>query len=87
MNIGQFFLHSELGHFILYFAGISFIGGMPAPTATSGVAYKWAFASLNSFAGNLARAFSTKIEKSPNWEPAVQQHINNQATPPNPPAQ
>jgi len=79
MSVGQFFLHSELGHFILYFAGISFVGGMPAPTATSGVAYKWAFASLNSFAGNLARAFSTKIEKSPNFQDAVQKQIDLQA--------
>jgi hypothetical protein len=75
MTVSQFLLHSELGHFIMYFAGIAFVGGMPAPTATSGIAYRWTFTSLNMFAANFKRAVSTKIENSPNWEAAVQAEI------------
>jgi hypothetical protein len=69
--ISQFFLHSEVGHFVLYLASTAIIGGMPAPTKDSGVAYNWAFASLNSFAMNFARAFGSKVEKSPNFAPAI----------------
>ena len=72
-TVTQFLFHSEVGHFALYLAATAFIGGMPAPTATSGVAYKWAFASLNSFAMNFTRAFGTKVEKSPNFQDAVAQ--------------
>lgn len=71
MTVAQFFFHSEVGHFILYLAATTIIGGMPAPTATSSVAYIWAFKSLNSFATNFARAFGSKVESSPNFTDAV----------------
>lgn len=64
-------LHSEIAHFVMFFAFIAFVGGMPAPSATSGLAYKWAFASLNMFSGNVVRAFGPKIENSPNFQAAV----------------
>lgn len=67
----QTLLHSELFHFAVYIGISAFISGMPAPTATSGTAYKWAFSSLNIIAANLTRATSTKLEKSPNFQDAL----------------
>lgn len=67
----NFLLHSELGHFIMYFAFLSIVGGMPAPTASSGIPYKWVFSSLNLFAANFIRAAGPKIEKSPNFQDAL----------------
>jgi hypothetical protein len=64
-------LHSEIAHFVMYFAFIAVVGGMPAPTVTSGIPYKWAFSSLNIFAANFARAWGPKIENSPNFQAAV----------------
>jgi hypothetical protein len=94
-TVVNFFAHTELGHFVLYFAFIAFVGGMPAPTATSGTAYKWTFSSLNAFAANFIRAAGPKIENSPNFQAAVnvQQALAGQPqtvaktpppTPPNP---
>jgi len=82
-QFGHFLFGTEVGHFILYMAATAVIGGMPAPTATSGVAYRWAFSSLNSFAMNFSRAFGTKVEKSPNFEDAVA--LKNQQLPQEPP--
>jgi hypothetical protein len=70
-SISAFMFHSEVGHFILYMAGCAFVGGMPAPTANSGVPYRWMFSSLNSFAMNFSRAFGTKTESSPNFQAAM----------------
>lgn len=70
-SVTHWLFSTEAGHFTLYMAAIAIIGGMPAPTATSGIAYRWAFASLNSFGMNFARAFSSKVEKSPNFDAAV----------------
>jgi hypothetical protein len=64
-------LHSEIAHFVMYFGFIALVGGMPAPTATSSTAYKWAFSSLNIFAANFARAAGPKIENSPNFQAAL----------------
>src|ERR1700722_19346161 len=75
-------LHSELAHFIIYIAISAIISGMPAPTATSGTGYRWAFSSLNIFAANFTRASIPKIEKSPNFQDAlnIQQVIQGQPT-------
>jgi hypothetical protein len=64
-------LHSELAHFVMYFGFIALVGGMPAPTASSSIAYRWAFGSLNIFAANFARAAGPKIENSPNFQAAL----------------
>jgi hypothetical protein len=85
-------LHSELAHFVLYFGFIALVGGMPAPTATSGIAYKWAFSSLNIFAANFARAAGPKVENSPNFQAALNIQQVGQGQPqtpviPTPPAQ
>ena len=71
MNIAHFLFSTELGHFLLYMAFMAFVSGMPAPTVTSSVAYRWTFASLNSFSMNFVRAFGSKVEKSPNFQDAI----------------
>lgn len=49
----------------------SFIGALPAPTATSSPKYKFWFKFLNLFAANLERAKGPKVEESPNFQDAV----------------
>lgn len=80
-------LHSEVAHFVLYIAASSAIGAMPAPTATSHMFYQWLFKFLNTFAGNLTRAFGTKVESSPNFIPAAVKAVDLGvvAKPSNPP--
>lgn len=53
------------------------IGALPAPTATSSLFYQFLFKFLNLLAANVSRALSTKLEGSPNWQPAVQQAVKN----------
>ena len=67
----QFLLHSELMHFVYYIVASAFISGMPAPSATSSIAYRWAFSTLNLIAANIHRGTSTAIEKSPNFQDAL----------------
>jgi hypothetical protein len=72
MNIViQFFLHSEAGHFVLYILGSSIISGMPAPTAVSSIGYRWMFSTLNIIAANVSRASIPRVEKSPNFQDAL----------------
>jgi hypothetical protein len=47
------------------------ISELPAPTKDSTVKYTYWFKVLNKVCGNVVRADSTAIEKSPNWEDAV----------------
>jgi len=67
----HFFLQTEPGHFLIYMICSAAIGSMPAPTSQSHMFYLWAFKFLNTLAANVTRAFATKIEASPNFEPAV----------------
>lgn len=69
--------HQTIVALVGYYLFSALVGGMPAPTANSGVAYKWTFASLNILASNISRAKSTTIENSPNWQAAVDQHLKN----------
>ena len=57
------------------------VGAMDAPTATSKPFYRWFFKFNNTVAANLARAFTTKVENSPNFLPAVDLHNNRQVGP------
>ena len=50
------------------------VGAMPAPSAGSSAFYEWAYKFLNTIAANIARAYSTKVENSPNFLPAVDLH-------------
>ena len=63
--------HSTIATLVAYYVAISFTGSLPAPTAQSGMFYKFIFSFVNTLAGNLARAYSTKIETSPNFIAAV----------------
>lgn len=83
-SISAFMFHTEVGHFILYMAGCAFVGGMPAPTANSGVLYRWMFSSMNSFAMNFSRAFGTKTESSPNFQAAMNIQTSLAGQPPIP---
>lgn len=56
-------------------------GSLPAPTAQSSPFYQWMFKFLNTIAANIARAYNTSVENSPNFLPAVDLHISKQAGP------
>ena len=59
----------------------AFISALPAPTASSSTMYQFWFKFLNVLAANIARASSTKVEGSPNF----QQAVNNLPGPENKP--
>jgi len=63
--------HPTSSSLIAYYIAISFTGSLPAPTATSTMLYQFIFKFVNTLAGNLSRAYSTKIESSPNFQAAV----------------
>jgi len=63
--------HSTIATLVAYYVAISFTGSLPAPTAQSGMFYKFIFSFVNTLAGNLTRAYSTKVEGSPNFQAAV----------------
>lgn len=54
------------------------VGAMPAPSKEPGkessAFYQWLYMFLNTIAANIARAYSTKVENSPNFLPAVDLH-------------
>ncbi len=60
---------------VLKYLADCFISPMPAPMADSSASYKYWFKVLNRFAANLPRAKSTAVENSPNFIPAVENHI------------
>lgn len=51
------------------------ISSLPAPTKSSSAAYVYWFKVGNTIIGNIARAHSTDLELSPNWEDAVSKHL------------
>lgn len=61
----------------------AFVSSFPAPTKSSGTFYVWWFTFSNTVIGNVKRAQSTAIEKSPNWEDAVEKRISTPAQGPN----
>ena len=56
-------------------------GALPAPTTQSSPFYQWSFKFLNTIAANIARAYNTSVENSPNFLPAVDLHLSKQAGP------
>jgi hypothetical protein len=46
---------------VAYYVASAAIGSLPAPSAASGVFYQWFFKFANTLAGNLTRAFSSKL--------------------------
>lgn len=70
MDFWQWFLHSEFTHFMLTGAYIIVVGTLESPTKDSPQWYKSLFALLNFFSLQFSR-MSPKIEKSPNFQDAV----------------
>lgn len=63
--------HPTSSALVGYYIAISFVGSLPAPTVNSSMFYQFVFKFVNTLAGNLARAYSTKVEGSPNFVAAV----------------
>jgi hypothetical protein len=55
------------------------VSNLPAPTKDSSVRYVYWFKVTNSIIGNVRRAQSTTIEESPNWQAAVDAHVEKLA--------
>lgn len=51
------------------------VTSMPAPKRNSSSGYVWFFTFTNTVVGNISRAKSTTLEKSPNWQDAVDSHV------------
>ena len=63
--------HSTISSLVAYYIAISFVGSLPAPQAKSTMFYQFVFKFVNTLAGNLARAYSSRVETSPNFQDAV----------------
>jgi hypothetical protein len=63
--------HETISTLVAYYVAISFTGSLPAPTAKSTMFYQFFFKFVNTLAGNLARAYSSRVESSPNFQDAV----------------
>jgi hypothetical protein len=63
--------HPTSSTLVAYYIAISFVGSLPAPQAASSMFYQFVFKFVNTLAGNLARAYSSKVEASPNFAAAV----------------
>jgi hypothetical protein len=70
--IYQFIIaHQVLCTLAVGYVWSAFISALPAPTAQSSTLYQFWFKFLNVLAANIARASSTKVEASPNFQAAV----------------
>jgi hypothetical protein len=79
MSVVQFIqAHPTIFTLVGYYTAISFVGSLPAPQATSSMFYQFVFKFVNTLAGNLARAYASKVESSPNFAAAV--NIQNAKT-------
>lgn len=56
------------------------VSSLPAPTKDSSAKYVYWFKVSNAIIGNLARAGSTALENSPNWQAALDQHLSKIAS-------
>jgi hypothetical protein len=52
------------------------VSALPAPTKDNSQKYVFFFKVTNTLVGNVARAHSTAIELSPNWQAAIEKHID-----------
>lgn len=67
--------HQVLATYVAAMILTAFGSSLPAPTKDSSQQYIFWFKFANTIIGNFMRAQSTALEKSPNWEAAVQKHI------------
>lgn len=63
--------HQVLCTLVAGYTWSAFISALPAPQATSSTLYRFWFSFFNVLAANIARASSTKVESSPNFQAAV----------------
>jgi hypothetical protein len=63
--------HQTSSALVAYYIAIAFGGSLPAPQATSSMFYQFVFKFVNTLSGNLSRAYSSKVESSPNFQAAV----------------
>ena len=54
-------LHQTISTLVSYYILSAAVGSLPAPQPDSGLFYQWFFKFSNTLAGNLARAFSSKL--------------------------
>jgi hypothetical protein len=55
------------------------VSSLPAPTKDASPRYVYWFKVTNTIIGNIKRAQSTALEDSPNWQAAVQAHLDKLA--------
>ncbi len=68
--------HPTTDTLVAYYVASAFIGALPAPRAESTQVYLFAYKFMNTLGGNLTRAFATRVEASPNFQPAVAKVVN-----------
>lgn len=79
MTLGDFIAaHEPAAALLAYFVVTNFISALPAPTVKNGQLYIFFFKFVNGLGGNIARAYSTQIEHSPNFAAAVTKFNNSQ---------
>lgn len=77
-GIVHYLIYTEAGHWMMYATLSVAIGSLLAPTKQSSPFYVWFFRFSNGIiALNPQRALNTRIESSPNWKDAVDQHLQN----------
>lgn len=70
--------HPTMSPIVTYWTISCFIGALPAPQANSTQFYRFVFSFANALGANLMRAFSTKVESSPNFQQAVVKQNTNE---------
>jgi hypothetical protein len=63
--------HQVLATLAAGYTWSAFISALPAPQATSSMFYNFVFKFLNVLAANIARAQNSSVEKSPNFQAAL----------------
>jgi len=63
--------HPAISALIGYYVVSAGISSLPAPTVKSHAFYLWFFKFANTIGANLARAYSTAVEDSPNFAAAA----------------
>jgi len=73
--------HPTSSTLVAYYLASAFIGALPAPRSQASQFYLFIYKFANTLGGNLTRAFATKVEASPNWQPAIQKVVNGGLVP------
>ena len=68
---GLIHYHPAISAVVGYWVMSAGISSLPAPTVKSHMFYLWFFKFANTLGANLARAYSSAVENSPNFQAAV----------------